>query len=232
MKPKIGISMNYCLTDEGTERAYLDTGYFEYVAQAGAMPFPIPPIENIVLLDALLNQFDGILFTGGRDLDPGLWHESQHEETQLLHPRRQRFEFMLYEQVKKRRLPILAICLGIQMINIAHGGSLHQHLPDLEQAIDHGGVEIAKHPVLLNPESQMYQWFKQEQIVVNSFHHQAVNRLGDNLLAAAVAPDGIIEAVEEPGYSFLLALQWHPERDPDNSVNSTIMERFLQICCS
>ena len=91
MKPKIGISMNYCVTEDGTERAYLDAGYFEYVAQAGAMPFPIPPVEDVVLLEGLLNQLNGILFTGGLDLDPALWQEPQRRETRLLHPRRQRF---------------------------------------------------------------------------------------------------------------------------------------------
>jgi putative glutamine amidotransferase len=171
-------------------------------------------MDNIVLLDAVLNQLDGILFTGGVDLDPALWNEQQHEETILVHPRRQRFEFMLYEQAKKRRLPILAICLGIQMINVAHGGSLHQHLPDLDDVIDHGDSGIVKHPVHLNPESLLFQWFQTEQMQVN-------------LIAAATAPDGIVEAIELPGYPFLLALQWHPEREMNNPVNHTIIDRFL-----
>jgi len=230
MKPKIGISMNYCVTEDGTERAYLDAGYFEYVAQAGAMPFPIPPVEDIVLLEGLLNQLNGILFTGGLDLDPALWQESPHRETRLLHPRRQRFEFLLYEQAKKHRLAILGICLGIQMINVAHGGSLHQHLPDVKNSISHRGSETARHPVLVNPESRLYQCLRQEKILVNSFHHQAIHRLGAHLRAAAAAPDGIIEAVEEPDYPFLLGVQWHPERDISHPVNSAIMDDFLRHC--
>jgi putative glutamine amidotransferase len=230
MKPRIGLSMNYRVNEDAVEQIYLDKDYFEMVEEAGALPFPLAPTENVLQLDAILHHLDGVLLTGGRDIDPLLWQERQHPETILLHPRRQRFEFMLYQQAQKHKLPILAICLGIQVVNVAHGGTLFQHLPDYdaEDPVEHrGDDETAFHEVRLNRGSRLFQWFQTDCLRVNSYHHQAINQLGHGLLASAVADDGIVEAVERQDYPFLLALQWHPERDRRGIVTTTIMEQFL-----
>ena len=231
MKPRIGISMNYGVAEYGTERAYIDRRYFEFIDEFMAIPIPIVPTENTVLLHALLSQLDGILFSGGLDLAPALWDEPQHPATQLVHPRRQRFDLSLYELARKRSLPILGICLGLQMINVVHGGSLYQHLSDHPGRIDHGcESRWSEHALSLNEKSQLRRWLQAEQITVASGHHQGINRLGRGLLAAATAPDGVVEAVELEGYRFLLGVQWHPERCPADSISRTIVEQFIAAC--
>ena len=228
MKPRIGVSMNYARTEGGPERAYLDREYLDLWPRFGVVPFPIALTEDVDQIDAMLDCVDGVLFSGGLDLDPALWGRQQQPETILLHPRRQRFELKLYEMVQKRRLPIMGICLGIQIINVAHGGSLYQHLPDVPGQIDHGREgHTATHSVRLDKKGQFFDWLKTDSITVQSCHHQGVDRLGESLLASAVAADGVTEAIERLGYPFLMAVQWHPERDLDNPVNRTIVERFI-----
>lgn len=231
MKPRIGISMNYHVAAEGIERAYLDMPYFSYVEEFGGLPFPICPTDNVVQLNAILGHVDGVLFTGGLDLDSALWNEVLHKKAELIHPRRQRFDLMLYEQVQKRKLPVLAMCLGMQMINVAHGGSLYQHLDDLdfEVEVDHGGEEgLTEHVVNLDLGSNLYEWVQMERMTVNSRHHQGIHVLGDGLKPVAVAEDGIVEAFERDDYPFLLGVQWHPERDLSNQADRMLMEKLLE----
>ena len=231
MKPRIGISMNYCQADYGVESAYLDLPYFSVLEEFGALPFPICPTDNILQLSAILGHLDGIMFTGGGDIDSALWGEQLHKKAKLIHPRRQRFELMLYEQARKVELPILALCLGMQLINVAHGGSLHQHLPDLDldEDVDHGNQDrLVEHPITLDTDSRFTQWVKTDRMNVNSGHHQSVNKLGDGLTSLAVSDDQIVEAYKANDYPFLLAVQWHPERDLANQLNRLIFEKFLQ----
>ncbi len=228
MKSRIGISMNYARLEGGPEQAYLDREYFDLWSLFGVVPFPIALTEDADQIDAMLDCVDGVLFTGGLDLDPVLWGRQQQPETILLHPRRQRFELKLYEAVQKRRLPIMGICLGIQIINVAHGGSLYQHLPDVPVQLDHGREgHTTTHPVRLDKKGQLFDWLKTDSITIQSCHHQGVDRLGESLLASAVAADGVTEVIERPGYPFLMAMQWHPERDLENPVNRAIVERFI-----
>ena len=228
MKSRIGVSMNYARLEGGPEQAYLDREYLDLWSLFGVVPFPIALTEDADQIDAMLDCVDGVLFTGGLDLDPVLWGRQQQPETILLHPRRQRFELKLYEAVQKRRMPIMGICLGIQIINVAHGGSLYQHLPDTPGQIDHGREgHTTTHPIRLDKKGRFFDWLKTESITVQSCHHQGVDRLGESLLASAVADDGVTEAIEQPGYPFLMATQWHPERDLKNPVNRTIVERFI-----
>ena len=231
MKPRIGIGMNFRSTEEGVERAYLDSPYFDVPANLGVMPIPIVPTENVVLLDAILGQLDGVVLTGGLDLDSSLWGEPLHEQSELVHPRRQRFDFLLYELAQKHKLPLLAICLGIQVVNVAHGGGLCQHIPDLEGEIDHGGGESGwtYHEVEPIRDSRLGKWFRSEKITVPSSHHQGVDRLGEGLQVAAVAEDGIIEAIERLDYpNFFLAVQWHPERDINKPGCRILFDKFFE----
>ena len=233
MKLRIGIGMNYRTTDDGSECAYLDNHYFDVLAELGVVPLPIIPTEDVILLDAILKQVDGVLLTGGLDIDPSLWDEDLHEETRLLHPRRQRFDLLLYEQVQKLRLPIMGICLGIQMINVAHGGSLHQYLPDVNDEVDHGDEEhTTTHTVVLEPKTQIHQWLQIDQISIPSCHQQGINRLGKGLVAAGTTEDGLVEIIERPKYPFLLAIQWHIERDMIQPLSRTIFDQFLNAAGS
>jgi putative glutamine amidotransferase len=229
MKPRIGISMKYRTNEDDTEWAYLDHRYFDVIADLGVIPIPIVPVENIVTLNAILSQVNGVIFTGGGDLNPALYDEQAHKKTNIIHPRRQRFELLLYEQTIKQRLPVLGISLGIQLINVAQGGSLHQHLPDLDSEVDHGTSDkyIPNHLLTLHKKSKLYNWLKVEQISVPSCHHQGINRLGKGLLPAAVAEDGLVEVIELSDYPFLLAVQWHPERDIEMPGNRLIFNKFI-----
>ncbi|MBN1764690.1 MAG: gamma-glutamyl-gamma-aminobutyrate hydrolase family protein [Sedimentisphaerales bacterium] len=229
MKPCVGVSMNYSQESSGVDRAYLDSTYLDFLFDSGAIAVPVALTEDAECLNGQLDRLDGVLFTGGLDLTPVLWQEQKHPQARLVHPRRQIFEFKLYEAAQKRRLPIMGICLGIQMINVAHGGSLYQHLPESPGLVDHGGEgRTTEHKVRLDKYSRLYEVFMKEEMVVGSCHHQGVNSLGESLLAAAVADDGVVEAIERPDYPFLLAVQWHPERDMDNPINRGIVECFLR----
>ena len=230
-KTRIGVSMNYRQCQSGTERAYIDSPYFDALTKLGAVPVPILPIEDRDILDITLDGLQGVLLTGGLDLDPHLWQQQQHAKTELVHPRRQRVDFLLYERAKKRELPILGICLGLQMINVAHGGSLYQHLPDRDSNISHGREhEHTEHKLLLDHESLLYRRLKREHVIVKSGHHQGIERVGNGLLAAGMSEDGVVEMVELPNYPFLLAVQWHPEKDIENPVNKEVFMSFLQAC--
>ena len=228
--PCIGVSMNYQLTPEGCERAYIDGKYLDFLSDFGSCPMPVAPTDEPDQLETVLDHLDGILFTGGLDLDPSLWNEKPHEKTILIHPRRQKCDFALYQAALNRQIPIMAICLGIQMINVAHGGALFQHLPDDPGTIDHGGENsTTDHLVKICKNTKLFDWINAEQITIKSAHHQGVdlNRLGRSLLPAAVACDNVVEALEKPDYPFLIAVQWHPEAEPSNPLNLAIINNFL-----
>lgn len=220
--------MNYREMEPGLERAYLDRYYFDAFWPLGVVPIPLLPTDNSVWQDPLLDQVAGVIFTGGLDPDPQLWGEALHPQTQLVHPRRQASELSLIKRAEARKMPILGICLGMQMINVARGGSLHQHIPDITTAIAHQSKLAEAHSVRLLPESRLRQWAGVDAARVNSTHHQAVNRLGRGLRAAARAEDGIIEAIEATEGPFCVAVQWHPERAMEQAINRVLLEQFLQ----
>jgi putative glutamine amidotransferase len=225
----IGISMNYRCEDSGTERAYIDSPYFDFLKDMAVLTWPIVPVDSPEKLDGMLSRIDGLLFTGGLDLDPALWNQPVHPKTKLVHPRRQCFDLLLYNAAKRRRMPIMGICLGLQLINVAEGGTLYQHLPESPGEVNHGCEGApARHGLNINPDSRMFTWLKKQRIDVTSNHHQGIDKLPPTLRAAAVADDGVTEAVELDDYPFLTAIQWHPERDINNPVNRTITEKFLQ----
>jgi len=229
MTTRIGVSMNYRRTESGRERAYLDSPYFDFLVKLKVQPVPIVPVDSIEILREFLQTLDGILFSGGLDLDPKRWQEPLHEKTILVHPRREQFDFVLYEQAAEMRLPIMGIGLRLQMINVYHGGCLHQHLEENPGKIDHGQeLNNSRHNLNLNKNSKLYEWLQKDRITVPSGHHQGIAKLGKGLLAGATSDDGVIEAIERPGYSFLIAVQWHPEREPQAEINQAIIERFLE----
>ncbi len=232
---RIGISSNYAAANRSSslpERGYLDHHYFDVLADYQAVPVPLVPLEPDGQLTALLDIVDGVIFTGGYDLDSSLWDEPLHEKAVLVHPRRQKFEFRLYQAVRKRRLPVLGICLGLQLINVAHGGSLYQHLPETPGQLDHGcDGRLTEHQIRLHEAGRLRQLAAETATTVPSCHHQGIHRVGDGLLASAWTQDGVTEAVEDPDYPYLLAVQWHPERDTGHPLNQRIIASFIDACC-
>ncbi len=214
-RPVIGITMD---THEPREAYYqLHAGYTTSIEQAGGLPLAIPYRSDHSLIPQFVDLFDGILFTGGDDLDPALYGDAPyHPKASPIDPARQNFELALLAEVEKRRMPALAICLGCQLLNVYRGGSLDQFLPDVERAdaIEHRklGEEPPRHPVRVEENSVLGRAVGKREVLANTYHKQAISRVGRGLRVVATAPDGVIEAVEDDSMPLMLAVQWHPER--------------------
>ena len=195
---------------------FLRARYIRAVEELGGIPLILPLVTEPSARRRLLDRVDGLLITGsGPDLSPRLYGEQQRYKFPLVSKRRADFELELVHQARKRDLPLLGICGGMQTVNVACGGSLYQDIPaQVPGALDHRqkakAVHVA-HPVTVTPESLLNKVVARRTLMVNSSHHQSVKTVAPSLMASAVAPDGIIEAIESHGHRFLLAIQWHPE---------------------
>jgi putative glutamine amidotransferase len=188
--------------------------YARAVEAAGGVPVVMPPLARAAI-PALVARLDGLLLSGGPDLAPAAYHARPHAELGMTEPRLDAFEYAVVREALRLELPILGICRGAQALNVARGGTLHQHLPDVVgDAIAHRQSEEGAsltHPVDVAAGSRLARVLGSTRLRVNSFHHQAVDRLGDGLRVSARAPDGTIEAIEDPARPFVLAVQWHAE---------------------
>lgn len=220
-RPLIGVSTSEvrmgATTDQGEpprREMALGLTYLRAIEAAGGLPLVMPPLD-LEAIDPLLDRVDGICLSGGPDLDPASYHERRHPELGPVEPELDSFELEVARRADARGLPMLAICRGLQAVNVARGGSLHQHLPDRPGS----GVEHRQslpgsrttHAVTIAPGSTLARVMRRRKARVNSFHHQAIHRLGRGLRAVAWAPDGVIEGIEAPGRGLLLGVQWHAE---------------------
>ncbi|HET6830877.1 MAG TPA: gamma-glutamyl-gamma-aminobutyrate hydrolase family protein [Solirubrobacterales bacterium] len=190
--------------------------YLRAIEAAGGMPVVIPPLR-VDLVEPYLDRLDGVCLSGGPDLDPRAYGQEPDEHLGPTEPELDRFELALASAADRRRLPILAICRGLQTLNVVRGGTLIQHLPAArpeEDGVAHRqrrpGSEPS-HPIEIDPASRLAAVIGKDRLAVNSFHHQAIDRLGGDLVASAWATDGTIEAVEDRGRTYLLGVQWHAE---------------------
>lgn len=204
--------------------------YLKALEAAGAIPLVTPPLNPGLAL-ALLERVDGICLSGGPDLDPSVYGEAAHPATGPVETELDAFELALTQGADALGLPILAICRGMQLLNVARGGSLHQHLPELVSGeIDHRQVAPGAQPthaVELHDHSHMASVLRLERAEVNSFHHQAVDRLGDGLLVAGRAPDGTVEAIEASDRDFVLGVQWHAESLIARPEQAALFQAFV-----
>jgi putative glutamine amidotransferase len=230
-RPVIGITVDN--TDDGTKYES-PTTYATAVEMAGGLPILMPFRTDPKLVPAFVDLIDGILFSGGNDLDPALYGESWHAKASPIDPGRQGFEMALLAEVERRRTPILGVCLGSQLMNVHRGGSLHQFIPDLTAEIEHRkiGTELKRHPVRVDPESQIGKAIGKTEVWVNTYHKQAVNRLGRGLKVIATAPDGVIEGFEDPSFPLYAAVQWHPERLADEAEHLAPFKLLVQRASS
>ncbi len=223
-RPLIGITTSITVGKE-PERAYVNSAYLAAIQEAGGIPVPLPPQLAGQSLLELADRLHGLLLTGGGDVDPATFGEPPHPTLYEVSPARDRLETTLVQRFMEARRPILALCRGIQVLNVALGGSLYQDVAtDPGTEIQHqqsGPRDQPAHPVKVVPGSLLERILGSEELEVNSMHHQAVKALGRGLLPVAFAPDAIIEGVEldDPDLShFVLGVQWHPEelfaRDP------------------
>ena len=196
------------------EAVLVPAAYVQALERAGGRPVLIPPSEHGI--EETLDAVDGLVFSGGSDLDPDLYDQAPHDETFGVVPERDRAELALLEAALARDLPVLAVCRGSQVLNVARGGDLVQHLPDLvgDEKHKHTPGTFADHDITLQPGTRLASLLG-DHAPVKSHHHQGFGRVGDGLRVAAHAEDGTIEAVEDPSRRFALGVLWHPEAGED-----------------
>jgi putative glutamine amidotransferase len=231
---KIAISVSKKEKARGAE-----SPYFKALVTAGARPDELNLVTAADRTTALDGQHDGMLFTGGADVDPELYGE--HKRYDFVHVERERdeFEMALMRSAIEQRLPILGICRGIQLLNVQFGGTLYQDLktdPGIAEELktdhkQHGNRTSPTHSVTITePESRLGEVLR-GSCRVNSLHHQAIKHIGHGLKKTAYSEDGLVEAVEAADeYPFLLAVQWHPEEMTADPEQRKIFERFLAEC--
>ncbi|MGI8331474.1 gamma-glutamyl-gamma-aminobutyrate hydrolase family protein [Actinomadura scrupuli] len=217
-RPLIGITTYFEAARWGVwvrEAALLPMPYLRSVERAGGVPVLLPPAGTRGL-DSLIRGLDGIVFAGGGDVDPSLYGEERHAETGEPQPQRDRFELALLRAAIEADLPFLAICRGMQVLNVVRGGVLIQHLPEVVGHEGHalGPGKVGTHPVQISVTSAVGKILG-DSATVPTYHHQAVKRLGTGLVAVAWSDDQVIEAVELQGHRFGLGVQWHPEEGDD-----------------
>lgn len=204
--------------------------YLDVLERVGLGSVLLTPAHSLETLPALLDRCDGLVLTGGEDVDPARYGESPLPGLGLVNPERDEMEFAALRLALERRLPILAICRGCQLLNVAFGGTLYQDLPTQRP----GGVrhrqreawEKRTHVADVVRGSLLSKIVESDRLLINSFHHQGIKDVGEGLEVVAVAEDGTVEALEAPSYPWVLGVQWHPERheavapepDPDRRI--------------
>ena len=235
-RPLIGMNTDYRAVAKGrTPHSYMHSGYFDCLLAANALPVIIPPLTKEHDLSPILDRLDGVMLTGGDDLDPKKMGLAPHPAVKVVPERRETADRLLCKLVQQRRLPVLGIGLGMQQLNAACGGSLYLHLPeDLPRAMPHRDPSSSgphRHAVLIEPNTRIDEIYGGGEIRVNSNHHQAVRQVGPRLRVGALAPDGVIEAVEavDPNW-FCVGVQWHPESETASALDMQLFECFIQAC--
>jgi putative glutamine amidotransferase len=210
---------------------YVGQGYARAIAEGGGLPLLVPNVAGYEaeLAVAAVEQADGLLLTGGTDIDPATYDRSLDEDqTRHPDPARDRIELALIGAARKRGLPILGICRGFQMLNVAYGGTLDQHRPhEGSTIVEHPRLRIEQTNVSLTPGSVVARAVGCEQIAVYCLHHQAIDLIGSGLRATGTAADGLIESLEEPSADFVLGVLWHPEQMLERDHARDIYHAFL-----
>lgn len=210
----------------------LGLDYMRAVERAGGLPVALAPLADSSV-EQLLEHLDGLLITGGPDMDPAAYGAAPHPELGPTDRDVDAFELALCRQADARGMPILGICRGAQVLNVARGGTLHQHIPDLNGgALEHRqcepGYQIT-HDVQVAPDSSLAQTTGGGPVEVNSFHHQTVDRLGVGLRAAAWSADELIEAIEDVDGRFVIGVQWHAETLVERPEQLALFERLVEM---
>jgi putative glutamine amidotransferase len=207
--------------------------YLEAIGGAGALAMVVPPMPGPAI-PALLDRVDGICLSGGPDLHPAAYGADPHPALGPTEPHVDAFELALARAADERDMPILAICRGAQVLNVARGGSLHQHLPDVVgTAVTHrqaDGAGRRTHGVTVAAESRLAEIVGRPELRVNSFHHQAVHRLGERLSLSAWADDGTVEGFEAVDRSFVVGVQWHAECLVDHADQAALFTALVAAC--
>ena len=231
IRPRIGITMRLELE---TDRFYLARYYSEAVEAAGGLPVHLPLIPRADFVKHVMADLDGLLLPGSNsDVDPQRYGREPHPQLGLVHPEKDATDLLTLAEVDDHGLPLLAICFGLQALNVSRGGTLIQDIASQHpEAIKHeqgAPRDRHSHRVRLLEDSIIGQLAAADTAPVNSHHHQAIETLGRELLATAWAPDGIVEAVEDPrGDRFVVGVQWHPELGWEkDEFSQALFNRFI-----
>lgn len=230
MKPIIGLVP---LIDEKKESFWMLPGYMDGITEAGGIPVMLPLTHDEGEIEELLDHMHGILLTGGHDVSPALYNEKPLKECAQTIEERDRMEMILLKKTLERDMPVLGICRGIQFLNVFTGGTLYQDLPTQRPTkTEHHQsppYDIPVHEVTIKDDSKLFKLLGKSSIRVNSYHHQAIKDIGEDLKIMAISEDGLIEAVEMPDKRFVWAVQWHPEfAYKKDDVQRKIFEEFVK----
>jgi len=225
-KPLIGIGSDVFVHEGDRDRAFVFTTYVDALRRAGAVPVLIPPQpENAA---DVVDDLDGLLLAGGEDCDPAAYGEPRHPTVEVtMDPRRQENDLALAKLAREKGLPTLGICLGAQVMNVAAGGTLIQHI---ESDIDHASEpsDRHRHGVAIDGGTRLAAILGARTLDVNSSHHQAIRDAGGGLRVTAHAPDGIVEGLEDPRHPFYVGVQWHPEDMSGERSASALFGAFVE----
>jgi putative glutamine amidotransferase len=222
-KPLIGITTYVEPASWGSwhmDAALVPYDYVRAVERAGGRALLVPPDAEGI--EEVLDALDGLIFSGGNDLTPEEYGAEADPATNGTNPARDRGELALLTAALQRDVPVLAICRGVEVLNVARGGDLVQHLPDVVGHEEHRAVvgEFSEHPVRVDASSRLGE----VRGVVKSHHHQGLGRIGEGLREVAWAEDGVVEAVEDPGEPFVVGVLWHPEAGDDQRLFEQLVE--------
>jgi len=232
--PLIGITTYREPHKDGHQLITIPEAYVQAVSQAGGLPVLIPLGLPEQQLTDILPHMDGVIFSGGGDIDPAHYGGEIHPKISSLDSDRDRVELHLAKEIVLLGTPFLGICRGLQTINVAFGGSLYTHLPDTLPGDVHPPYDerkprdILAHSVEIKPETQLYEILGKSMLEVNSLHHQGIKTLAPGLIASAFAPDGLIEGVELSNYHFGIAVQWHPEWLRHYAPMRTLFQKLVE----
>lgn len=234
-KPLIGITTTRIPNPAGHPAFSVNETYTNSVVNAGGLPVLIPMNLANTDLDMLIHQLDGVLFTGGYDVDPRQYGSQSHPKVEGVDADRDYAEIYLVRKAIQAGKPFFGICRGLQVINVALGGTLYEHLPEqFPGEVEHDNHDKPRdylaHSITISPECHLRQILASESTMVNSLHHQGVRSLAGQLHATAFAADGLVEAFELPADKFSLAVQWHPEELQGHESMRRLFQVFVQSC--
>lgn len=243
MKAIIGISINSLrelsqndvgqIGVEGQDWQLVAADYIRAVERNGGVPILIPNVKSIEDMSLVLDKIDGLLLSGGHDVNPRTYKERNSGKAGNFDNIRDHQEIFMTEYALERDIPILGICRGLQVLNITLGGTIHQDLPSagfFAHSMSNSLRNEPSHSLKILEDSPLYEIFKRDEIWTNSYHHQGINELGKGLKVAALSEEGLIESVYLDGKKFALAVQWHPEMMYDNEEMNLIFKKFIKAC--